>query len=265
MCRVLFAVALLLSGLAQVPGRADGPKKLLLLSQGPDGHPPETHEYDAGLKILQKLLAKSQKLDVTIVKADEPWRDGPELLAKADGAVLFLSEGAKWLSNDPKRLAAFRDLAKRGGGLTCLHWAMGTRDAKNIAAFVDLFGACHGGPDRKHKVLATDVHFQSDLPIANGLKDFKVRDEFYYSLKIAKHGSRKQYLTPILLADIDGNREMVAWGYERPGGGRSFGFSGLHFHENWRLPEYRRLVTQGVLWTMNLPIPEMGVNVEVGK
>lgn len=265
MCRVLFAVALLLSGLAQVPGRADAPKKLLLLSQGPDGHPPETHEYDAGLKILQKLLAKTPKLDVTIVKADEPWRDGPELLAKADGAVLFLSEGAKWLSNDPKRLAAFRDLAKRGGGLTCLHWAMGTRDAKNIAAFVDLFGACHGGPDRKHKVLATDVHFPSDLPIANGLKDFKVRDEFYYSLKIAKHGSRKQYLTPILLADIDGNREMVAWGYERPGGGRSFGFSGLHFHENWQLPEYRRLVAQGVLWTMNLPIPETGVNVEVGK
>jgi type 1 glutamine amidotransferase len=265
MCRVLLVVAILLSSFAQVPARADGPKKLLLLSQGPDGHPPQTHEYAAGLKILHQLLSKTSKLEVTVVKADEPWRDGPELLAKADGAVLFLSEGAKWLSNDPKRLAAFQDLAKRGGGLTCLHWAMGTRDAKNISAFVDLFGACHGGPDRKYKVLATDVHVQADTPIANGLKDFTARDEFYYFLKTAKVGSRKQHLQPVLLADIDGNREMVAWAYERPGGGRSFGFSGLHFHENWRLPEYRRLVTQGVLWTMNLPIPDKGVDVEVGK
>src|SRR5262245_39014156 len=181
MCRILVAV-ILLSWFAPPPCCAGGPKKLVLLSQGPDGHPPETHEYDAGLKILHKLLAKTSKLDVTLVKADEPWRDGPELLAKADGAVLFLSEGAKWLSNDPKRLAAFQDLAKRGGGLTCLHWAMGTRDAQNIAAFVDLFGACHGGPDRKYKVLATDLHVQRDTPIANGLKDFNVRDEFYYFL-----------------------------------------------------------------------------------
>ncbi|MCI0681176.1 MAG: ThuA domain-containing protein [Gemmataceae bacterium] len=262
---ILVVVAVVLSWFNTSAVHAGGPKKLLLLSQGPDGHPPETHEYEAGLKILQKLLSKQPKLDVTIVKADEPWRDGPELLAKADGAVLFLSEGAKWLSNDPKRLAAFQDLAKRGGGLTCLHWAMGTRDAKNIAAFVDLFGACHGGPDRKYKVLETDVHFQPDTPIANGLKDFKVRDEFYYFLKTAKLGSRKQYLLPVLLADIDGNREMVAWGFTRPGDGRSFGFSGLHFHENWRMPEYRRLVAQGVLWTMNLPIPEKGVDVEVGK
>ena len=36
---------------------------------------------------------------------------------------------------------------------------------------------------------------------------------------------------------------------------RSFGFSGLHFHDNWRLPEYRRLVAQGVLWSLKLPIP----------
>ena len=179
--------------------------------------------------------------------------------------MLFLSEGAKWLSNDPQRLAAFQDLAKRGGGLTCLHWAMGTRDAKNIAAFVDLFGACHGGPDRKYKVLATDLHVQADTPIANGLRDFKARDEFYYFLKTAKVESRKQHLQPVLLADIDGNREMVAWAFTRPGGGRSFGFSGLHFHENWRLPEYRRLVTQGVLWTMNVSIPEKGVDMELGK
>src|SRR4051794_39263593 len=83
---------------------AGAPRKLLLLAQGPDGHPPQTHEYEQGLKLLQRLLKAVPELDVTLVRADEPWAEGPELLAKADGAVLFLSEGAKWLRRDPKRL-----------------------------------------------------------------------------------------------------------------------------------------------------------------
>ena len=37
-------------------GAAEQPAKLLLLSQGPDGHPVSTHEYVAGLEILGKLL-----------------------------------------------------------------------------------------------------------------------------------------------------------------------------------------------------------------
>ena len=60
-------------------------------------------------------------------------------------------------------------------------------------------------------------------------------------------------------ADIDNSAETVCWAWQRPGGGRSFGFSGLHFHENWQMPEYRRLVTQGVLWTMNVEIPPEGI------
>ena len=69
--------------------------------------------------------------------------------------------------------------------------------------------------------------------------------------------------TPLLRVAIDGNDETVAWAWQRPDGGRSFGFSGLHFHANWRLPEYRRLVTQGVAWTAGLAVPAKGLAVEV--
>jgi type 1 glutamine amidotransferase len=62
-----------------------------------------------------------------------------------------------------------------------------------------------------------------------------------------------------LSVTIDGESYPVAWALEREGGGRSFGFSGLHFHENWQTPEYRRLVAQGVLWTLDLPIPKDGI------
>jgi hypothetical protein len=54
-------------------------------------------------------------------------------------------------------------------------------------------------------------------------------------------------------ATIDGRAETVAWAYERPDGGRSFGFSGLHFHDNWARPEYQKLIVQATLWTLKLP------------
>jgi type 1 glutamine amidotransferase len=232
-------------------------KRVLLLAQGPDGHPPKTHEYVAGQEIVRDMLNGFNDLDVSLVRTDEPWREGPELLAKADAAVLFLSEGAKWLHQDPKRLAAFQDLAKRKGGLAVLHWAMGTKEAKNIDGFVALFGACHGGPDRKYKVLATKATLPTDKhPIVRGLAPFAARDEFYYSLKRVKGPAA---ITPIVNVDIDGNSETVAWAFDRPDSGRSFGFSGLHFHENWDMPEYRRLVLQGVLWTLGRDVPRGGV------
>src|SRR5262249_60335754 len=95
--------------------------------------------------------------EVTAVRAVEPWREGPELMQRADCVVLFVSEGARWLQHDPKRLDALRQVAARKGGLAVLHWGMGTRDAKYIDDFVKLFGGCHGGPGRKHKRLQTDA------------------------------------------------------------------------------------------------------------
>lgn len=243
------------------PADAQAPKKrVLLLWHSPDGHPKETHEYQLGQKILKATLEKHGPIDAVLVNADDPWKEGPELLAKADGVVLFISEGAKWLSADDKRLAAFRAGAKRGMGLSVLHWGMGTKDAKNIEPFVELFGGCHGGPDRKYKVVKTFVtSAKIDHPILHGIPNFEARDEFYYSLKFPK---KKDVSRPLLNVDIDGESHPVAWALEREDGGRSFGFSGLHFHENWQLPEYRRLVAQGVMWMLDLPIPKEGLAVK---
>ena len=55
----------------------------------------------------------------------------------------------------------------------------------------------------------------------------------------------------------------MAWAYQPAHGGRAFGFSGLHFHDNWKLPQYRRLVAQGVLWSLGLAVPEKGLDVAV--
>jgi type 1 glutamine amidotransferase len=252
---------LLVALAAAAPAFGEAPKQLLLVGQGPDGHPAQSHEYAAGLRVLKKCLAGTPGLEVTTARADEPWKEGPDLIARSDGVVLFLAEGARWAQQDPRRLEALRQMAKRGGGVVVLHWAMGTKDAKYIEEFQKLAGACHGGPDRKYKELETKLTVAAEKhPVCTAVGSFPVKDEFYYQLKRV---AAKPGVTPLLTARIDDEDEMVAWAWERPDGGRSFGFSGLHFHDNWKLEPYRRLVAQGVLWSVKLPVPKDGLKVEV--
>ncbi len=265
---VVLAAAAHSAGLGAEPASAADvtgdrrPARLLLLGQSPDGHPWSTHEYMDGVRLIGSSLASEPGIRTIVVRADSPWVDGPELLDGADGAVLFLSEGARWLGEDRSRLHAFQRLAARGGGLVCLHWAMGCRGAGPINPFIQLFGGCHGGPDRKYRVLRTRLSPASARnPISRGIAPFDVEDEFYYRLKFADRGT----VIPVLQAKIDGKPETVAWAFERSDGGRSFGFSGFHFHRNWKLLEYRRLIVQGILWTLKRPIPPAGAAVEVSE
>ncbi len=169
--------ALLVLVLTAAPVRAGEPKTLLLIGQGPDGHPPQTHEYMAGIEQLTRLLEPTEGLRIRVAKADEPWSDGPRLLSEADGAALFLSEGARWIDAQPRRYEALARLAARGGGLVALHWALGTKAAEPIGPFLKLFGGCHGGPDRKYQVVDTALRFvDTPFPLRHASEPFRVRD-----------------------------------------------------------------------------------------
>jgi type 1 glutamine amidotransferase len=245
-----FAVLALLAGPAL---SADpSPKRLLLISQGPDGHPWNTHEFRAGVRILKRLLADVPGLEVSTADAGEDAREIPKRIDEADGVVLFVSQGAKWVGEDPARLAAFRRLAARGGGITALHWAVGAKEAESIDVAKSLWGGCHGGPDRKYVVATKTLTPNPDHPITAGLKPVTIRDEWYYALKFATDPP----VTPLWTTEIDGFPQTVAWAWQRPDGGRSFGFVGLHFNENWGDETYRRFVARGVLWTVGLEEPK---------
>lgn len=227
-------------------------RRVLLVYQSPDGHPRSTHEYESGIRLMARLLDRDARLSVAVVNGDEPWSDGPDLIAGSSVVFLFVSHGGRWIQNDPGRLKAFNSFAEQGGGLVCLHWGMGARAAEDVPAFVDLFGACHGGPDRKYKVVTGRCVPHASHRVMQGIKPFELEDEFYYRLK----RTTQPGLEPLLTVRIDGHDEMVAWAWERPNKGRSFGFSGLHFHRNWRQQEYRQMLVQAVLWTSKSPIPE---------
>jgi len=235
------------------------PKRILLVGQAPDGHPATTHEFMAGVKVIEALLKNQPGVAVTVANGTNPWPEGPELLKKADGVVLYVSEGAKWASADERRLSALVDLIGRKGGVLTLHWGIGCKDDKYIEAGKKLWGGVHGGSDRKYKFLETDLKPVAQEPLVKNLPAIKIKDEFYYNLKFASEGK----LRPFMQAVIDDQPYTVAWGWERPDGGRSAGFSALHFHENWKQPVYRQLVVQSILWTNGIALPAGGVNVDL--
>ena len=54
----------------------------------------------------------------------------------------------------------------------------------------------------------------------------------------------------------------MMWVYERPatlGGGRSFGFTGGHFHKNWQQDDQRRVVINAITWISGIEVPADGV------
>jgi len=257
-----FVLALGLAVLLAELAESSPPKRLLLLGQGPDGHPPATHEYLAGLAIVKKCLDRVDGLEATIVaEAGEPFRTGPELIDRADGVVIFLAEGAKWIQQDAARLAALERLAARGGAFTGLHWGIGCRDGQYVEKFVELLGGCHGGDDRKYAVVTVTTEIaDAKHPVMTRVDAVTLEDEFYYRLKFARPESS---IVPLVRVPIEKEPHTVAWAWERPDKGRSFGFSGLHFHKNWQHEAYRRMVSQGIVWTMKLPIPAEGLNVDV--
>src|SRR6185436_4067998 len=66
-----------------------------------------------------------------------------------------------------------------------------------------------------------------------------------------------------------GEIETMAWAFERFDGppgekvvGRSFGFTGGHFHRNWAVEDYRRVVVNAILWCAGEDIPEKGATVK---
>ena len=51
----------------------------------------------------------------------------------------------------------------------------------------------------------------------------------------------------------------MMWAVEREDGGRGFGFTGGHFHDNWSNDNYRKVVLNAMAWLAKANVPEQGI------
>lgn len=244
--------------------------KIVLLAGAPSNRPGQ-HEYFAGCALLMHWLKSVPGVAPVLVA--EGWPKDESILDGARAVLLFMDGGAKLAFLEPARLERLRALAAAGTGLAVLHQAVDC-PPELAGDFKNWFGAVFQSDIgcRGH----WDVRFEA-IPghdITRGLVPFELpKDGWLYNMHFASSG-----VTPLLSCQMPdssrktahakahaGREEVVAWAYERPDGGRSFGFTGCDLHANWAEANQRRLLLNALLWTARLPVPDLGVESAVSE
>ena len=101
-----------------------------------------------------------------------------------------------------------------------------------------------------------------------GVTPFTIDDGYLFRLRFVPE---RKGITPLLRTVAptkpvkleDGSEDIVGWAFERAKGGRTFAFTGGHLHRSLAEEGYRRLLTNGILWSAGQEIPAGGVPVQI--
>jgi hypothetical protein len=153
---------------------------------------------------------------------------------------------------------------QKGVGLACLHYAVEVPKDNGGPQLLEWVGGFYERPYSQNPI--NDVPLQQGAPrhpITRGWKNFQSRDEWYYKIRFGADDKRVTPILTTMLPKDAPNREIVAWAVERGNGGRGFGFTGGHFHNNWGIEDQRRLVVNAILWVAKVDIPAAGAKCDV--
>lgn len=244
-----------------------GAAKIVLMAGSPSNKPGQ-HEYFAGCALMMEWLKAIP--GVAPVMVAEGWPQNETTFNDARCVLLYMDGGARLPFLDSMRWDRIKQLADAGVGLVILHQTIDC-PPEHAADFKSWFGAvfqsdigCRGHWD----VEFTEI---GKHPTLQGLHPFTLtKDGWLYNLHFAGRG-----VTHVLKAKVPddsrktddaqahtGRAETVAWAFERPNGGRSFGFTGADLHANWADENQRRLVLNALLWTAKVEVPAAGVESE---
>jgi hypothetical protein len=253
---LLFGIlaAIVASGLAAAADPSPTPAvKILLIGHKPD-HPYGTHMYLEECRLLAKCLEQTKGVRAIV---SDGWPKDPTALENVRSIAFYSSPGGAILLA-PERRAIAEKLLADGVGLVAIHWGtgaapeIGERYQKALGGWFDTSFAGLNTTTAKLKQVAPDH------PVCFGWKEYDLRDEFYLNLRFEPQAR------PILQVTVGGKPQTVAWAFERAGakGGRSFGITLGHFHDNFAIPAFRRAIVNGILWTARAEVPPEGAPVE---
>jgi hypothetical protein len=253
----------------QVPLEAASPDpklaKVVLLA-GSVSNKAGQHEYFAGCALLRQWLLAETGVWPTIVAGG--WPQDERIFDGARAVVIYADGGEKTPFLAPERWSRIERLVQAGAGLVMLHQAVEV-PAEKADALRGWLGAVWQ-PD-----IGSRGHWDMEFtklpahPILRGVTPFAAPlDGWLFNLHFAEKA------TPLLAGPVpeknrttpdakvhSGREEVMAWSYERPGGGRSFAFTGCDLHRNWGVESQRRFVVNGILWAAGLEVPANGAKV----
>jgi type 1 glutamine amidotransferase len=253
-----------------------GADKILMIA-GKPSHGHLEHEYRAGCLLLQNCLANVPGLQVTVVSND--WPQDPAVFNGVDAVFMFCTGGDGHPAIRPERLKLLGELMKKGVGFGTCHYGVEVSKEKGGAEFLAWQGGYFEMFWSVNPTWMASFEKFPDHPVARGVKPFAIRDEWYYHMRFVpdmkgvmpiltavppdktrgKPGANESHGGNPEVQKHVGEPEHVMWVYERPDGGRGFGFTGAHFHKNWGDDNFRKVVLNALLWIAKIEVPANGV------
>lgn len=238
--------------------------KIVLVGGAPNYKQGE-HEFNAGCFVLSKLLQQTPGVAPVLVKGG--WPTKADTFAGAKTIVFFHDGGDLHFALKGDRMAELAKLAESGVGLVHLHTIIDYPKDLGARAMPWMGGVWQKGFSQRSHWIADFKSFP-DHPVTRGVTPFKVDDGWLWKHRwmpdlkgvtpLARTLPPKTPKGVVVDPDVDG---IVGWAYERPGGGRSFVFTGGHLHTSWGIPGFRQFIVNGILWSAGLDIPQAGAPV----
>lgn len=218
------------------------------------------HDYLAGCKCLATLLGQTPGVRTEFV--ENGWPENGKIFDGVAAVVFYTDGGGKQaFLQTPERVARMQSLAEAGVGLVCIHQAVDFPAEFEQQAKGWLGGIYLNGKSGRGHWPSSHVDFP-EHPITRGVVPWKITDGWLNELQFVDGLSG---VVPLVWSGkvYQGTRsgreaDIVGWAYQRPGGGRSFAFTGLDAHAAWSLPGMRQLMVNGILWSAGAEIPANG-------
>ena len=253
-------------------------KTKIVLVAGADSHGPGDHEFRAGCNLFKKKLDEimGDKLDVVVVEHDWP---GTTDVLKGAATVIFYSDGLGRhpLVKGKNRYEFMDELTSKGVGIGFMHFACDVPPGKQGDYFKKWIGGHYETRFSTNPHWVCDSILNKDHTVCNGVGKFSLMDEWYFNIRFdeankhkfvlkgkpdekARSGKSTHPRGPYKhIVENAGREETLLWTLEREDGGRGFGFTGGHNHENWQDENLRKLILNTILWSAKIEIPEKGI------
>ncbi|WP_265594490.1 PVC-type heme-binding CxxCH protein [Haloferula sp. BvORR071] len=248
---------------------AQAADKIVFLAGG-RSHGPGEHEFKAGSMLLAKALNESG-LDIK-AEVYDGWPANESVLDGAKALVIY-ADGTSVVGKGWDKVDK---MAKAGTGLMFMHYAVHPTKEEGDKYYRPWIGGAFETDFSVNPHWVADLHTLPNHPVSRGVGSLvEAYDEFYYNIRFREDRSKvfdlvtatpdrermKRYINLWNQYGVEGlgKQQTLMWGVERPDGGRGVGFSGGHYHRNWSVDGFRKMVLNAIVWTAKIEVPADGV------